>query len=350
MRLFLIFSFMIFNLTNFVYADPAPTPTAAQAKLKTKLQMDFPHIVSLGETEEDSPWSGITRKLLSDVQVNIPVLVTLRTLVPELCQKMDSDSSLQSYKDLWGKSINFDQEAKKTIVNTEILKNLAVLFGSADYAEMDKTPGGSSIVHAGLAHTYGYLFSNAKTQYGYKRERWVRGEMEKGLGMPEGPVHPIPPKGTLFVNATYLFGKIAFRQEPERLKVLSAHAAQVSPAIRNLNLGKFGLTRVVETIQMKSSQGPDRKIEIRTDLVPFVQSSGGANTHMLVYSIHDSMEKGAVLISGFPVNSEFVKSITSSENIGENKPIQLKYNAYLEGVWGRSFSGSRKVISVPAIP
>jgi hypothetical protein len=367
-----IIGVMGFVATSFAIAEPTPAPSTSlgadvvpaeapavpvtapvsaskPVKPKSQLETDYPHIPSLGETEEDSPWSGITRKLLSDVQVNIPSLVTLRTTLPALCHKMDVDSNLSAYKELWGKSLNFDQDAKKTIVNPEVLKNLAVLFGSPDYAEMAKTPGGTSVTHSGFAHTYGYLFSNAKTQYGFKRERWVRGEMEKGFGMPEGPLHPLPPRGTLFSNATYFFGKIAFRQEPDRLRMLSKHAGQVSPAIRNLSLGKLKLIRIVETIQMKSGSESDRKVEFRTDLVPFTHPSGSTNTHMLIYSIHDSTESGAQLITGFPVTSNFVTMLTNPIGVGEGKSIQLRYNAYVEGVWGRTFTGSRKIISVPAI-
>ena len=75
---------------------------------------------------------------------------------------------------------------------------------------------------AALNHTYGYLFSEVPTPYGYKRARFVKGIIEKGFGLPVGLFSGIPQKGTLLSNLTKFIGTIAFRDNADCIKELQA--------------------------------------------------------------------------------------------------------------------------------
>src|SRR6185312_10106073 len=62
---------------------------------------------------------------------------------------------------LWGRSRNVDEFVEQAIVHPAILRVIGQLTG---------VPMRGRIVHAGLEHTYGYLFSLIETPFGYKRE------------------------------------------------------------------------------------------------------------------------------------------------------------------------------------
>jgi hypothetical protein len=100
--------------------------------------------------------------------------------------------------------------------------------------------------------------------------------------------------------------------------------------------------RVEETVEAKDSTGDVRKVILRTDLVPFLHSQ--TDTHLLVYSVVDPSNGGEALITAFPVNQGFVETVTKAEDLGENKPVQTRYNGYVEGVTGAKLTGTRKVV------
>src|SRR5205823_4357190 len=108
---------------------------------------------------------------------------------------------------LWGTSINYDELAKAIIVHPAILRALDKSFVSHAPMEVQNIdaqapesvatarllgvapthdPAGHPLAHAGMEHTYGYLFSVLKTSFGYKRARWVSGESERGFGLKTG--------------------------------------------------------------------------------------------------------------------------------------------------------------------
>src|SRR6185437_3416867 len=119
--------------------------------------------------------------------------------------------------------------------------------------------------HAGMEHTYGYLFSTLKTAFGYKRARWVHGDTERGFGLQVGALGPDTPKvsgGSLFSNATYFFGRIAFRDNPELLAALKRGSKAVAKQILQFDYTSLKTIRLEETIASKN-------VSLRTDLVPF---------------------------------------------------------------------------------
>jgi hypothetical protein len=319
-----------------------------------------------GETERDCPWAGVARTLIAqaDSGHERDVGNSLKQLLPDLDRSLQEDSRRQGWKRLWGQSINYDEFAHGIIVHPAILGALGQRFGIR--APMTLThvraegakegmgsellgkpssldPAGHPLAHAGLEHTYGYLFSVLKTSYGYKRARWVDGEIEEGFGIKPGLLGPRPAAGTLFSNVTYFAGRIAFRDEPGRLAILKAGAKALPAEVRDFDFSKVHPIRLEETVQAKDSTGDVRAVALRTDLVPFIHVSG-KNSHWLIYSIHDPSEGGTLLVTAFPVNSGFVDMVTKAEDLGENKPVVTRYNGFVEGVTGHKLTGNRKVI------
>jgi hypothetical protein len=199
--------------------------------------------------------------------------------------------------------------------------------------------------HAGTEHTYGYLFSTLETPFGYKRARWIQPDIENGLGVPRGMLGPSPTQGTLIGNVTYFFGRIALRDDGRAGKILARDAHRVPSFFRHYDFKKLKIIRLEETIVLPTqSDEPARTVVLRTDLVPFLNAPEKGNTHLLLYSILDSSKPHAELITGFPVESSFVKTTLDPANLGDQKPIITRYNGYVEGVTGQSWNGARRVI------
>jgi len=273
--------------------------------------------VELGESEEDCPWAEVAREL-EKLQSNPKKMDELFIeRLPDLRRSIRRDAKAGNLLSLWGKSLNYDENAKADIVLPPWLDRLL------DFAGVE--PRQDRIVHAGIEHTYGYLFSNLKTPFGYKRARWVRGVIEEDLGLTKGLLGPAPSSGTLFSNVTYLLAKIA-------LPDLAPPPSTVADEIARWDLRSYDRVRVVETV----SDG-DRRVEISTDLV------AGKKGYLLVYSIKDSEAAGPRLITAFPVDAAFFDRVTSPQAQGADQPIRAQYNAYLENFSGREWRGARRL-------
>lgn len=289
----------------------------------------------------------------------------LKQLLPDLDRALQSDSLRTSWKNFWGRSINFDELANGVIVHPAILQALNDRFKSnaplildniragsvkgIDSAKLLGTPSttdpaGHQLAHAGLEHTYGYLFSVLKTSYGYKRARWVEGEIEKGFGLKPGVFGPRPESGTLFANVTYFTGQIAFRGKERKLTSLRKGGERLPAELKSFDFAKLNTTRLEETVEALDPSGAKRNVIFRTDLVAFIHPQ--KNTHLLVYSVEDPSDGGHVLITAFPVASSFVDTVMNPDNLGEGKPVQSRYNAFVEGVTGKKLTGVRKKVAL----
>jgi hypothetical protein len=276
------------------------------------------------ETAEDCPWAGLARDLapLNDEQVS----AELRAREPELYSRIEADSRL-GWTELWGQSINYDELAHGVIIDPKILRVLHSWIG----APMPSAD--AKIAHAGTEHTYGYLFSNLKTPFGFKRARWVEPAIDQGFAL-NGAITPLPKEGSLFSNVTYFTGRIAFRNEPDRLAVLKAGDASIPASLKNFDYGSLHVTRLVENLEAP------RKITIRTDFVPFTHApTGDANSYLLIYSVIDGGP--ARLITAFPIKKSFVKMATDPAHLGKDREIITRYNGEIEGVSGKKWKGSR---------
>jgi len=298
--------------------------------------------LSLGETQEDCPWALVARNLIAESESGRPLLPLFQKSLPDLVTQVQKDAKNPFFKQLWGQSINFDEFAKGIIVHPEIIQTLNKLFG----IQTTQTP--DRVVHAGLEHVYGYLFSVLKTPYGYKRARWVKPTLEQAFELTSKTLAPTPHQGTLFSNLTYFIGKIAFRNDPKELRILNRGiktSDNVSSALATFPYKNLKITRLVETVLVPTSSNQSRKVFLRTDFVPFKQvPQGQLNSHLLIYSVIDPDQGGARLITAFPVESGFVKKGISPELLGNNQPIKARYNAYIEGLSGHELTGERQVI------
>lgn len=278
---------------------------------------------SLMETAEDCPWASIAREVQA---VGGEAQPLLQKRAPQVMAQIQSDAKIPALKTLWGQSINFDEFANGVIVAPPILGALAQSFGLA-------APEGQ-IVHAGLEHTYGYLFSTLKTSFGYKRARWVQGTIEEGLGIPKGLLGPTPKNGTLLTNATQLLGRIAFAKNSPERKALDGFL--VVPSIAKAAAKSRAVRTLVEVIA-------ERNTVLRTDLVPFDQiPPGQRNSHLLVYSVRYLNESRTELVTAFPVESSFVDQMFKPERLGKDRTdLITRYNAQVDGVTGSTWHGSR---------
>jgi hypothetical protein len=284
------------------------------------------------EAAEDCPWAGAARLLAEAAAAGKGLDALFSTYAPAVPEQLAADRANKAALKLWGVSINFDELANGEIVNPAVLSWLSARAGAP-------APEGR-LMHAGLEHTYGYLFSVLPTKFGFKRARWVRADIGRGLGLPDGVIAPEPSSGTLLANVTCVAGAVALRDDApaaallkEASRFCAAPAAAWRPDKR---------LRLTETLNLQKG----RTVALRTDFVPFGRPQGG-NSHLLVYSVLDSAAGPAHLITAFPVNEGFVKSALNPDNLGENKPVQTRYNAHVAGVTGAGrLAGSRRALAL----
>lgn len=278
----------------------------------------------LQETEEDCPWAGASRALQAEASASRPLEPLFESFFPKLTANWRADTAQEGLKRIWGKSINFDEGAKGTIVHPAILDSLAKALGVP--------PRQERIVHAGLEHTYGYLFSTLLTSFGYKRARWVRPDIEEGLGIPRGLLGPEPKEGTLFSNLTYFLGRISLKDDSEAQAILSAASPAVASFLTDFPYDSLKTRRLEETMSFKGVSGKERSVSIRTDFVLFHTPAEKGNSALLIYSVSDSEQKGSQLITAFPVAHGFMEKALNSKDLGKNQPIRTRYNAFISGV------------------
>jgi hypothetical protein len=278
----------------------------------------------------------IAEKLTKKAKANRLSTADLQTECPWLCRQISADAASRGLFDLWSLSSNFDELANVAIVEPAVLAAIGEIAGIA----LD-----GSIVHAGLQHTYGYLLSTIETPYGYKRDRWVSPFLEQAFGLPSDALGPDPTEGTLLANATMIAGLAAFRGDNIAIKRLRRVAPAASKPVRKLDFTQFEQTRILESLSLRDSAGRFRSVRIRTDLVPFpCPVSGTDDTTLLIYSVADSGQSGAQLVTLFPVGLPMVADLTHRDRFGSNVEIRTRFNAFVPGVSGQTLIG-RRVLS-----
>lgn len=267
----------------------------------------------LKETAADCPWGEIARTM---VVTEMPTEKALSLYAPTIKKMLEKDSKDEVLKKAWGLSINYDELVKDTIVAPATL-DVLLKWGKV-------APRADQIAHAGIEHTYGYLLSNLLTSFGYKRSRWVSGTIENGFGLPTGTFSPSAKDGTLLGNVTGFLTTLTGRAEkskPYRSKL-------VAKAVSQFPYDKLSVFRLAESVQVT----PQRKVEIRTDLVEFLKkpTESDGSTHLLIYSYWDSEISSSKLITTFPVGQSFVTSLVEASK--EKRPMKTRYNAFIPGV------------------
>ncbi len=276
------------------------------------------------------------RLMLDAARRQKPLKGLLRKHCPWVEQQLLETAKFPDLLRLWGRSLNFDEQASAVIVEPPMLQLIGDLAGVSLRGR---------ILHAGLEHTYGYLFSLIETPFGYKRDRWVRPDLDRGLGFRSPTLRDQPETGSLLLNLTYVLGRIAFRDERTLLERLRRHETAIAPAARDYPFGELEIRRVVEQATIPGGRRRGTEIEIHTDLVkmPDPQKVSPAST-LLVYSVVNGPRLGPQLITAFPVTAEFVNEVTSGDNQGNRMEVRTRYNAYVEGLTGNVVNGPRFVL------
>lgn len=268
--------------------------------------------VPVVDKSQDLFWHNLVIEMQ---EKNLSLTQILERSHPALLAQIKSDSKDVIMQSLWAESINFDSGAKKIIIEDNILNDLH------NYFELRCD---HRIVHAGVAHTYGYLFSNLETPYGYKRKRWIDPEVNDAFNLVGKSLSPDTKSGTLLSNLTYFAGKIAFKNK-NSLLVLE-QIKNVSLEIKNFNYSALQ----VKTLEERIDNPTNIKKIIRTNFVKFPNKNLiGQNEYLLIYSVYDLSHDTENLITAFPINKESYFKTTDSLLMGENRPIMPKYNYHL---------------------
>ncbi len=294
--------------------------------------------VDAGESARDCPWAAVARDMIAAAGAGADVGTVLRAEAPLVAKEVAADRSSGDLLELWGRAIDYQQAAPDTFGASPVVDY--VIVDALDEA-MGVAPRTGKTTHAGVQHTYGYLFSLLQTPYGYKRARWVAPDVTDGFGMPAGTFGPVPPDGTLFGNTTYLAGSIAFTGEPE-LSVVQGNTPHVAKAVLKLDLSKLNVTRLTEVTTLSDG----RTITLRSDFVRFptvgiADAGPRANTCWLVYSVHDTSDGRSRLITAFPISTSSFQTYTAPTLLGSNKSITTNYNAWVDGLSDTLSTGTR---------
>ena len=267
---------------------------------------------------EDQYWNDLA---LESSESNSSIMRALENNNPNLYNQILKDSKDPYLTMFWGKSLNFDSGAKKQIVDNKIIENLQGLFNIKN---------DNKIVHAGIMHTYGYLFSTINTPYGYKRKRWIDPTLNEAFDLAGKSFSPESIDGGLLSNVTYFSGMLAFKNKTE-LSLLK----NISNEVFTYNYAGLSVDRIEEAT---------KDYTLVTTLVRFpVKLMVSENDYLLIYSSVNQQTKKELLITVFPINAESYEKIIAPNTMGANQKITLRYNAYLDGV-EQNLTGTRKHI------
>jgi hypothetical protein len=280
--------------------------------------------ISVVDYSQDLYWHNLVLEMQT---TNKPLGVTLQQSSKHLLDQIKSDANDPVLLSFWGESLNFDSGAKKKIIEDKVLIELQNYF----HLKSD-----NHIVHAGVTHSYGYLFSNLDTPYGYKRKRWIDPEVNRAFGLAGMSLSPETKEGTLLSNITFFAGKIAFQNEESQIflnKLLN-----VSSEVKSFDFKKLKVKILEEKIETPSNI---QKI-IRTHFVHF-ENKNDQNEYLLIYTIEDLNNHTEKLITVFPINKDSYLKTTDPLLMGADRPILPKYNMYLSAGKDVRFSGHRVV-------
>ena len=248
--------------------------------------------------------------------------------LPDIVAQIHQDAVRRGPLSFWGRSRNFDDLAEATIVEPCILKLIAAV---ARVKISPVTP------HAGLQHTYGYLFSTIETPYGFKRDRWTETAIESAFGLNLTTLGPRPDAGTLLANATWLSGHIAFRGSRARMDRLENYLREkVAPELPKTKLHSCSHLRLSERVSAVWRQ-EKRSWTLQTDLVAAPTDS---RFSLLVYSIIDHHTEAQRLITLFPIGAAGREELKDRATQRQRSDIRTRYNAYVPGLSQDVFSGT----------
>lgn len=257
--------------------------------------------------------------------------------VPRIARQLASDVARPACLEAWGTSANFDENARATIVQPAILDEIG---RRAGVVIRD-----GEVCHAGLLHTYGYLFSTLETPYGYKRERWLQPTIERGLRLETGVLQAIPVGGTLLANVTCLLAHLALADRPIERAVLRDEFTAVPPSLRNYDYAQLDVRRLTETVKLPGSGHPRRTVRLITDLVAMSDHAPAKTVSgsLLVYSAEDDADGRRRLITAFAMQTCATDLLLANANFGSRQSIRPRYNCVVAGFGSEPRIGTRRL-------
>lgn len=274
-------------------------------------------------------YSAIAEQLIRAVDQSCAQGVALcKRQLPNLVLQIQQDSKYRGPLSFWGRSWNTDELTDTTIVHPNVVTLISAI---AERKTSTRTP------HAGLQHTYGYLFSTIETPYGFKRDRWIETQIESGFQLNETTLGPNPHAGTLLTNVTWLCGQVAFRGFNKNLRRLEEFLTEkVADDLISTNLRAFVQRRLSETVST-DWRGRTRKFTLQTDLLT---SAIDRRFSLNIYSVIDHTAETHQLITLFPVGAASRREMAIRGAQKHRHDIQLRYNASIPALNGGVFSGS----------
>ncbi len=248
----------------------------------------------------------------------------LRQRHPDLAAQIEKDRQRPELFAYWGRSSNIDAGAKKAVVQEPLLLALSEALGQ------DFDPA-ENVANAGMLHTYGYLLSNLRTPFGYKRARWCQGHLERGLELPAGWLSAAPKSGTLPGHLTTLFQRFFF-VSPE------AKFGELEP---DWCPGAFAGFTLRETASDGSIMLVTRVIEFNIS-----PSKTGGNGAALFYAAE--VENRLHFVTAFPVAPWMLGKLRKSAKSAA-ATIKPRYNAVIPQLQGRPAPGTVELQPWPEI-
>ncbi len=278
-------------------------------------------------------YERIARRLVDESRKGRITTCAFTAAVPTIAAQLKRDAGSGLLK-LWGRSRNFDEYAQDIIVHPKILTVIGAL-------AQEKIRDGQSY-HAGLIHTYGYLFSWLQTPFGYKRKRWLNHTIEEGLGLPRRTLTAEPRQGTLLQNVTWCLGQIALH-DCRQWKRASAENSDIAEVLRDYAFAALKSSRITEDVTVTDAGGK-RRISLRTDMVELqANRRGSAPQSLVVYSVKDPRLGGVRLISTFTTEAAHIHELCQLHALGRQQPIRPRYNCYIEGFPNGTLLGHRRL-------
>jgi hypothetical protein len=289
---------------------------------------------------QDSYLADAARAMIAAAAQSQSTVKVLQKHCPHIYSQLGRLRECRGLLSLWGRSHNVDEHAKQPIVDPAILQAIG---------QLTDLPMRGQIVHAGLEHTYGYLFSLIETPFGYKRERWTRPTIEDGFGIRSPTLRAEPAEGTLLTNLSWFAGQIAFRDRPRDLRRLQRMPDCVSPVVEQYPYSSLNICRILDEISCPDDGGSRWPMQLQTDLVPFPcpPAQRDADNHLLVYSFLNIRAERTRLITVFSVAQNLVHEMTAPEMQGEVLLEHLPYNAYVRGLYGHPLRVRRCIVRMP---
>jgi hypothetical protein len=286
----------------------------------------------------DQQLQDAAQAMIAAAEKGQSVAGVLEKRCPHIHRQILQDRHYPGLLSLWGRSVNRDENTGQIIVHPAILQAIGELAG---------VPMRGLVVHAGLQHTYGYLFSLIDTPYGAKRDRWLSTHLERGFGLDLSLLSDRPREGTLLANLTWFLGQLVYRDRPRSLRRLEQNAQAPAPELIDYDYARLSVCRVVEQVVVPGKRS--REVALLTDLVPFPHPPADweAENTLLAYSVQNGARSPLKLVTAFPVRPDAVREIKAAVPLQGTVEVRLRYNAYVAGLYGRPVPGRRFFAGLP---